>query len=119
MDAWTIRDFEPEDLEAVVRMDSSSTTTDQLPLFALSDVVGSLLNRHPAVVATRDGHIIGTAVARVDEDRAWVMRISLDPEWRGQGLGSALLSQLEHRLLARGVRRVTALLPEGRPVRRR
>ncbi len=55
MDAWTIRDFEPEDLEAVVRMDSSSTTTDQLPLFALSDVVGSLLNRHPAVVATRTG----------------------------------------------------------------
>ncbi len=83
MDAWTIRDFEPEDLEAVVRMDSSSTTTDQLPLFALSDVVGSLLNRHPAVVAVRDGHIIGTAVARVDEDRAWVMRLSLDPEWRG------------------------------------
>ncbi|MFC0448074.1 ATP-binding protein [Rhodococcus jostii] len=113
MDAWNIRDFEPEDLEAVVRMDSSSTTTDQPPLFALSDVVGSLLNRHPAVVAVKDGSIVGTAVSRVDEDRAWIMRISLDPEWRGRGLGSELLSQLEHRLLARGVRRVTALLPDG------
>nr|WP_274542841.1 AAA family ATPase [Rhodococcus opacus] len=41
------------------------------------------------------------------------MRLSLDPEWRGQELGNALLSQLEHQLLARGVRRVSALLPEG------
>ncbi|WP_072686947.1 ATP-binding protein [Rhodococcus marinonascens] len=113
MDAWNIRDFEPEDLEAVVRMDSSSTTTNQSPLFALSDVVGSLLNRHPAVVAVTDGRIVGTAVGRIDEDRAWVMRISLDPGWRKRGLGSALLSQLEHRLLAKGVRRVTALLPDG------
>ncbi|MEV0947579.1 GNAT family N-acetyltransferase [Rhodococcus sp. NPDC049939] len=113
MDAWNIRDFEPEDLEAVVRMDSSSTTTNQSPLFALSDVVGSLLNRHPAVVAVTDGRIVGTAVGRIDEDRAWVMRISLDPNWRRRGLGSALLSQLEHRLHAKGVRRVTALLPDG------
>ncbi|MFZ2173177.1 MAG: GNAT family N-acetyltransferase [Rhodococcus sp. (in: high G+C Gram-positive bacteria)] len=112
MDAWSIRDFAPEDLDAVVRMDSSSTTTDQLPLFALSDVVASLLNRHPAVVAVADGRIVGTAASRVDEDRAWVMRISLEPQWRGRGLGSALLSQLEHRLLAKGVRRVAALLPD-------
>ncbi|WAM19333.1 ATP-binding protein [Rhodococcus sp. JS3073] len=113
MEAWRIRDFAPEDLEAVVRMDASSSTTDQPPVFAMSDVVGSLLNRHPAVVAVAGGRMVGSAVSRVDDDRAWIMRISLDPEWRGRGLGSALLSELEFRLLAKGVRRITALLPEG------
>ncbi|AII03194.1 acetyltransferase (GNAT) family protein [Rhodococcus wratislaviensis] len=113
MDAWSIRDFAPEDLDAVVRMDTDSSTTDQPPLFGLSDVVSSLSNHHPAVVALVDGHIVGTAISRVDEDRAWIVRISLHPDWRHRGLGSALLSQLEHRLLAKGVRRLSALLPDG------
>lgn len=113
MDAWSIRDFAPEDLEPVVRMDTSSTTTAQPPLFAMADMVTSLLNGHPAVVAVVDGSVVGAAVSRVDEDRAWIMRISLDPDWRSRGLGSALLSELEYRLLSKGVRRVTALLPDG------
>ncbi len=110
---WHQRDFAPEDLEAAIRLDAVSTTTDHLPLFGASDVVASLQARHPAVVAVNHGEVIGVAVSRIDGDRAWVVRLSLDPRWRGKGLGSSLLGQLEHRLLARGVRRITALLPEG------
>ncbi|MBU8814150.1 GNAT family N-acetyltransferase [Mycolicibacterium goodii] len=87
--------------------------TDQRPLFEVSDVVSSLHARHPAVVAVADGHIVGVAAGRIDDDRAWVLRLSIDPRWRGRGLGSALLAALEHRLLAHGVRRITALLPSG------
>jgi transitional endoplasmic reticulum ATPase len=81
----------------------------------MSDMVTGLLGRHPVAVA--GDRVIGAAVSRVDEDRAWILRISLDPEWRGLGLGSALIAELEPRLLAKGVRRVSALLPDGRPVR--
>jgi len=110
---WHIRDFYPEDLDAAFRLDTASTTTSQTPLFDASDVVASLHARHPSVVAVAEGSIIGVAVSRVDEDRAWVVRLSLDPHWRGRGLGSALLSELEHRLLVLGVRRIAALLPAG------
>jgi transitional endoplasmic reticulum ATPase len=110
--AWHLRDFEPADLEAVVRLDAESTTTDQAPVFNLADVI-ECFGRCPAVVAIAAGELVGVAVSRVDNDRAWVVRIALSPKWRHKGLGSALLAELEHRLLTAGVSRISALLPEG------
>jgi transitional endoplasmic reticulum ATPase len=109
---WHVRDYQPGDLEAIVRLDAASKTTDQAPVFTLADVV-ECLPRCPAVVAISAGELIGVAVSRVDKDRAWVVRIALSPEWRRQGLGSALLVELEHRLLIAGVGRISALLPPG------
>jgi transitional endoplasmic reticulum ATPase len=112
MTGWHVRDFEPADLESLVRLDAESSTTHQPPVFTLADLV-SCLSVHPAVVAVADGQLIGAAVSRVDTDRAWVLRLSLSPNWRGHGLGSDLLAALEQRLLARGVARIGALLPAG------
>jgi GNAT superfamily N-acetyltransferase len=112
MTAWHVRDFEPYDLEAAVQLDRVSSATRQAPIFTLADVVGCL-NEHPAVVAVADGTVIGTAIGRVDADRAWILRLALSPDWRHRGLGSDLLAALEQRLLARGVSRLSALLPEG------
>src|SRR5664279_1244008 len=106
---WHLRDFEPADLEAIVRLDAESGTTDQPPAFTLADVI-DCLGRCPAVVATAAGRLVGVAVSRVDHDRAWVVRIALSPQWRRRGLGSALLSELEHRLQAASVSRISALL---------
>ena len=111
MTAWHVRDFQAADLEAAVRLDEQSTTTHEPPLFTLADVL-SCLSTHPAVVAVVGGEVVGTAVSRIDDDRAWVLRIALSPAWRSKGLGSALLSALEHRLLAAGVSRISALLPD-------
>lgn len=80
-------------------------------MFPLSEVVAALAARQPAVVATHDRRLVGTAVSRVDGDRGWIIRLALHPEWRNKGLGSALLSALEHRLLSVGVRTLSALLP--------
>jgi transitional endoplasmic reticulum ATPase len=112
MTAWHVRDFEPYDLEAAVQLDTASSATRQAPIFTLADVMGCL-NDHPAVVAVADGRVIGTAIGRVDTDRAWILRLALSPDWRNRGLGSDLLAALEQRLLARGVSRLSALLPEG------
>ena len=111
MKSWQLRDFVPEDLEQAVRLDEESSTTAEPPVFPLSEVVAALAARQPAVVATHDRRLVGTAVSRVDGDRGWIIRLALHPEWRGKGLGSALLSALEHRLLSVGVRTLSALLP--------
>jgi len=42
-----------------------------------------------------------------------VLRLTLSLRWRGRGLGSDLLAELEQRLLPRGVSRIGALLPAG------
>lgn len=109
---WKLRDFESADLEAIVRLDAESKTTDEPPVFSLADVV-KCVDSYPAVVAMAGGELVGAAVSRVDVDRAWVVSIALSPRWRHQGLGSALLAALEHRLLTAGVSRISALLPKG------
>jgi len=111
MTGWHVREFIPEDLEQAVRLDEASSTTSEDPIFALSDVVAALAARHPAVVAVSGEQLVGSAVSRVEGDHAWILRLSLAPDWRGKGVGSALLSALEHRLLAVGVRQLSALLP--------
>ncbi|MGW6913431.1 ATP-binding protein [Kitasatospora sp. NPDC054939] len=112
MAVWHVRDFTPDDLEAVVRLDAESATTDRAAVFGLSDVVAALQARDPSVVVVADGRLVGAAVGRVDGDRAWVLRIALHPGWRNLGIGTAVLSALEHRLRDAGARIVAAVLPE-------
>jgi len=110
---WHLRDLTDADLEQAVALDGRSTTVGQHPLFGLSEVVASLVAGSPAVAAEAGGRLVGTAVGRVDHDRGWVLRITLDPEWRGRGLGSDLLAALEQRLVTAGARRLTCALPAG------
>ncbi|MFI6846214.1 bifunctional GNAT family N-acetyltransferase/ATP-binding protein [Kitasatospora sp. NBC_00085] len=112
MAGWHLRDFAPDDLEAVVRLENLGEGGEGSPVFRLSDVVAALHALHPAVVAVADDQIVGAAVGRVEGDRAWVLRISQHPSWRNMGLGSALLGALEHRLLAAGARTLAAVLAE-------
>jgi GNAT superfamily N-acetyltransferase len=113
MTGWRVRDYSQDDLEALIRVDMESGTTEEPPLFPLSDAVTALQTRHPAVVATADDVLIGAAVSRVEGERAWILRICMAPGWRQRGLGSALITALEQRLFAAGVRAVHAVLPEG------
>jgi GNAT superfamily N-acetyltransferase len=112
MAGWHVRDYIPDDLEAVVRLDSESGTSDRAPVFRLSDVVAALQALQPTVVAVADGHLVGAAVGRLEGDRAWVLRISLHPAWRNLGMGTALLAALEHRLQGAGARLLAAVLPD-------
>ncbi|MFB7371152.1 ATP-binding protein [Streptomyces sp. NPDC056222] len=113
MTGWRVRDYTQDDLEAVLRVDAESGTAEEPPLFPLSDAVAALQASHPAVVATAEEEVVGAAVSRVEGDRAWILRISMAPAWRHQGLGSDLIRALEHRLFAGGVRTVHAVLPDG------
>jgi transitional endoplasmic reticulum ATPase len=79
----------------------------------VAEVIEALSSGAPAVVAVEGSRVAGTCVARVTGERAWVLRIAIDPALRGRGIGSALLLALEQRLLRLGVTRIAALVPEG------
>ncbi len=113
MRTWHIRDFDAADLDDAVRVWSDSANASHPPVFVVAEVIEALNGGAPAVVAVAGEHVVGTCVARVTGERAWVLRIAIDPGWRGRGIGSALLRGLEERLLRMGVRRIAALLPEG------
>jgi len=59
------------------------------------------------------GALVGAAVARVDGTDAHLMMLALHPQWRQQGIGSALLRQLDQEIIHRGARRLLALVSPG------
>ena len=108
---WFIRDYHDDDLEAVVRL-LDATSAHQRSVFGLSEVIAALRGDQPAVVAQRDDEVVGVVVSVVSGDRAWVARLAIAEEWRGQGMASALLLGLERALDDQRVRVLSYVLPE-------
>ncbi|MET7622075.1 bifunctional GNAT family N-acetyltransferase/ATP-binding protein [Streptomyces sp. NPDC005408] len=109
---WLIHDYRESDLAAVVHLIDTTAELGQESVFSLAECIGALTSRQPAVVAVHQGIPIGAALATVAGERAWVMRIAISSAWRGRGLASALLVELERRLVAARVGRIAYVLPE-------
>lgn len=109
---WLIHDYREDDLAAVVHLIDTTAGLGQESVFSLAECIGALTSRQPAVVAVHRGVPIGAALAQVTGERAWVMRIAISGAWRGRGLASALLRELERRLVEARVRRIAYVLPE-------
>lgn len=107
---WLIREYQEDDLAAVVHLIDTTAELGQESVFSLAECIGAMTFRQPAVVAVHRGALIGSALACLAGERAWVMRIAIAPAWRGRGLASALLRELERRLATR-VRRIAYVLP--------
>ena len=54
------------------------------------------------LVAEYEGQIIGTAMAGYDGHRGWVYYLAVAPDQRRQGVGSALMGEVERRLAQAG-----------------
>ncbi|MGP3999366.1 ATP-binding protein [Streptomyces sp. 8N706] len=114
MPVWRIRDFHDDDLDQAVQVwDQSRADDEPAPVFPISEVMAAARTGQPAVVALVGDELVGTAVAQTDGERAWVLLVALAARWRHRGIGSDLLAELERRLRASGVRRISALLPEA------
>jgi transitional endoplasmic reticulum ATPase len=107
-----VREFHEDDLDQVVRVWEESRP-DRPGVYGLAEVLNALRDGGAAVVAAVGEVVVGAAVARVGGDRGWVVLLALANDWRGRGLGSEMLTELEQRLMARGVHRLSALLVEG------
>jgi len=113
MAGWRVRDFHDDDLDQVVRVWEESRKTAVDPVYGLAEILAAIRDDGAAVVAVVGQVVVGATVARVNGDRGWVNMLALADDWRGKGLGSAMLTELERRLVQRGVHRLSALLPEG------
>ena len=111
MTRWLVREYHDNDLEDVVRL-CDSTSGDQSSVFSLAECIGALRSRQPAVIAVQQGRVVGAALSTVSGERAWVIRIALVDDMRGQGLASALLLALETHLVERRVQRISYVLRE-------
>jgi GNAT superfamily N-acetyltransferase len=107
-----VRDFHDDDLDQVVRVWEESRTPGRAAVHGLPEVLAALREGGVAVVAVVGEVVVGAAATRVSGDRGWVVLVALANDWRRQGLGSAMLLELEKRLMARGVHRISALLGE-------
>ncbi len=98
--------------EVVHLIDLSGTATGAA--YSRSDVVEALHEHQPAVVAvSSSGTLVGAVVARVSGPDAHLLVLALHPEWRHQGIGSAILRQLDQEIIHRGGRRLLALVLPG------
>jgi transitional endoplasmic reticulum ATPase len=107
-----VREFHEDDLDQVVRVWEESRS-ERPAVYGLAEVLGALRGDGAGVVAAIGEVVVGAAVARVGGDRGWIVLLALADDWRGRGLGGAMLTELEKRLMARGVHRLSALLAEG------
>src|SRR3954453_5199160 len=107
-----VRDFHEDDLDQVVRVGEGSRSPERRAVYGLAEVLGALRDGGAGVVAAVGEIVVGAAVARAGGDRAGGGLLAPANDWRGRGLGSALLTELEKRLIAGGVHRLSALLAE-------
>ncbi|MGW1082025.1 ATP-binding protein [Kitasatospora sp. NPDC002522] len=111
---WHLRDFHEDDLDQAIQLwDQSRQAGLSLPVFPVSEIVATARADQPAVVALVGEELVGTAVARAEGERGWILILALSGVWRNRGLGSALIAGIEQRLRARGVRRIGAVLASG------
>jgi GNAT superfamily N-acetyltransferase len=107
-----IRGFHDDDLDQVVRVWEESRMPEGRAVHGLAEVLAAIREGGCAVVAVVGEVVVGAAVTRLSGDRGWVVLLALANDWRGRGLGSAMLTELEKQLMDRGVHRLSALLAE-------
>lgn len=64
-------------------------------------------------VGTRKGEVTGTVMAGYDGHRGWIYSLAVLPLYRKQGIGSALLSHAEKKLLSLGCMKINLQVIEG------
>ncbi len=113
-----IRDATPSDIDDLLRLIKGLALYEKEPEAVettAADLHDALFRSHPrvfAVVADQDGRSVGMALYFLSFS-TWTGRHSLyledlfvEPEYRGQGLGKALLAVLARRALDLGCRRM-------------
>jgi GNAT superfamily N-acetyltransferase len=116
MMSWRVIPLDHHDpvasVEEIVRLIDESAPSTAAP-YGRSDVVEALHEHQPASVAIAADKLVGASVARIAGDDAHLLALAIAPAWRNQGVGSALVRELDRVATQRGSRRLLALLEPG------
>jgi AAA+ superfamily predicted ATPase/N-acetylglutamate synthase-like GNAT family acetyltransferase len=105
-----IRDLLLSDIGPAVRLLEECRALPDTKSVDIAQFVNDVSSGAPGVVAIEGELIVGIVQARTVSDDAWINVVTIDPAWRHQGLGSAMLQRLEDKLMHLGIRKMSALL---------
>jgi ribosomal protein S18 acetylase RimI-like enzyme len=98
-----IRPYSESDQDSVVKLWSDVFPAPPPWNHPVSDIRRKLaLQRELFLVATVGSDLVGTAMAGYDGHRGWVYYVGVSPEHRRQGVGTALMKEVEQRLVRLG-----------------
>lgn len=110
--SFRIRDFQPQDIDALLRLWEEALSAGQDPVYSIAEVLASCEKDH-AVVAVAGSTVVGVAVARAAHEQGWIVFFWTAAHMRRQGIGSALLGALESRLVPLGLTKLSILVPDS------
>lgn len=110
-----LRDYQPADMDAVLRLWDEVRAEGAEPVYALAEVLASCEKDH-AVVAVEGETVLGIAVARAAHDQGWIVFLAVTASARGQGIAGRLLAGLEQRMAPQGLTRLSILVPDQQSV---
>ena len=101
-----IRPFEVADYPAAAALWKAAEGMSPPPL---AEVERKLERDGELFLVAEDGPLVGVVMGAYDGRRGWIFRLAVDPLRRRQGIGRALVEELERRFVAMGVDRVRLL----------
>ena len=111
MSVIRLRDYQPADMDAILRLWDEVRAEGVEPVYALAEVLASCEKDH-AVVAVHGETVLGIVVARAAHDQGWVVFLAVTAESRGAGIAGSLLAALEQRMAPQGLTRISILVPD-------
>ena len=103
--SFSIRTFRfPDDYDQVYAIWQSAGPGIHIRRSDEPDEILKKIQRDPELflVAELDGRIVGTVLGGFDGRRGMVYHLAVQPEQRLNGIGDKLMTELEHRLKAKG-----------------
>ena len=102
---FQLREFRfPEDYASVRQLWESIEKGVRFGRSDTADEIQKKLARYPDLflVAEGENRIVGTIIGGFDGRRGIIYHLAVDPSFRGRGIGSLLLSEVEARLRLKG-----------------
>ena len=106
-----LRDYQPSDMDAILRLWDEIRVEGVEPVYALAEVLASCEKDH-AIIAVNGEEVLGAAVARAAHDQGWIVFLSVTAAERGQGIAGSMLAALEQRMAPQGLTKLSILVPD-------
>ena len=114
MNAPIVRCYEAADYDAVVAL-WERVFADDPPWNAPAELIRTKVRVQPELffVCELNGAIVGTAVGGFDGVCGWFHKVAADPDQRGQGIASHLMTAVEHGLRQAGCAKLNLQVRAG------